>query len=135
MVCQRCVRVVREELEKIGLTVQNISLGKVEIEEDLDPVKLEKVRDMLSENGFELLDEKKKQIVEQVKTLIVNLIHYETDKEENEKYSEYISRKLGYEYNYLSYLFSTIEHLTIEKFIILQKIEKLKSCWYITSLL
>lgn len=126
MVCQRCVRVVKEELEMLGLNVNNISLGKVEIEDEIDPFQIEQVRERLSGNGFELLDEKKKQTIDQIKTLIVNLIHYDAEKAKNEKYSDYIARKLGYEYNYLSFLFSTVEHITIEKFIILQKIEKVK---------
>lgn len=126
MVCGRCIKVVSEELNKLGLTIQNISLGRAEVEEEPGPLQMQKIREVMVENGFELLDEKKSLIVEQVKTLIVNLIHYDNDKPEAEKYSDYISRKLNLDYHYLSSLFSSVENVTIEKYIILQKIEKVK---------
>jgi AraC-like DNA-binding protein len=118
---------VRDELTKIGLYILEVSLGNVSLEKKPDASQLKNIKSVLSENGFELLDEKGTKIIEQIKNIIVKLIHYNSgDKKETENYSSYISRKLNLEYNYLSNLFSSIEGITIEKFIILQKIEKVK---------
>lgn len=127
MVCGRCIKVVRDELTNIGLNILEVSLGNVSIENKPDASQLKNIKSVLSENGFELLDEKGTKIIEQIKNIVVKLIHHNSgDKKETENYSSYISRKLNLEYNYLSNLFSSIEGITIEKFIILQKIEKVK---------
>jgi AraC family transcriptional regulator len=127
MVCNRCIKVVRDELAKLGLNVLDVSLGNVLLDEKPNAIQAEKIAAALSDNGFELLDEKGSKIIEQIKNIVVNLIHHNIgDKKENENYSVYISGKLKLDYNYLSALFSSIEGITIEKFIILQKIEKVK---------
>lgn len=127
MVCSRCIKVVRDELARLGLNVLDVSLGNVLLDEKPNAIQTEKIATALSNNGFELLDEKGSKIIEQIKNIIVNLIHHNTgDKKESENYSAYISRQLNLDYNYLSNLFSSIEGITIEKFIILQKIEKVK---------
>lgn len=128
MVCNRCIKVVREELEKLGLKVQRIELGKVEISSthDAENIALEKIKEVLEANGFELLEDKKVQTVERIKTLIIELIHAGKLEDLHENLSEYISRSIGRDYHYLSSLFSSIENITIEKFIIQQKVERIK---------
>lgn len=126
MVCLRCMRVVREELEKLGYTVENVKLGSAQIKGEPDKKGLDEIREMLMKDGFELLDRRNEQLIEEIKTLVVDAVHYRKGKKEKEKFSEYLSRHLKLDYNYLSNLFSSMEGLTIEKFIILQKVEKVK---------
>jgi len=127
MVCGRCIKVVREEFGKLGVKVLDVTLGNAVLDKKPSASQLAKISDALSQNGFELLDEKGAKVIEQIKNIMVNLIHYnEGDKKESENYSSYISRKLNLDYNYLSNLFSSIEGVTIEKYIILQKTEKVK---------
>lgn len=124
MVCDRCIKVVKDELEKIGLTVNNIILGEAEIE---NPNRIDKatIAHTLESSGFELLEDKNIRLVERIKTFIIELIH-RNSQEIQTNFSILISQELGKDYHYLSTLFSSIENITIEKFIILQKIEKVK---------
>lgn len=127
MVCNRCIKVVREEFEKLGLVVKNIQLGEVEVVNDKTKFDIKKINDVLVTNGFELLDNKNSRIIENVKILIINLIKtVDSDKDINFNYSEYLARETGLNYHYLSTLFSSLEGITIEKYIIHQKIEKVK---------
>ena len=127
MVCARCIKVVKDELANIGISNANVTLGNVSLEKKPGVSQMEKIKSALNENGFELLDEKGAKTIEQIKNLIIETIHYNKgDKKEIENFSGYISRKLNLDYNYLSSLFSSIEGITIEKFIILQKIERVK---------
>lgn len=123
MVCDRCIRVVREELEKMGLKVTSIKLGEAVVEGNV-PVEKEEVSRVLSDAGFELLEDKNFKLIERIKTLIIDVIHHKTEFSGN--FSDYISKEIGRDYHYLSSLFSSMENITIEKFIILQKIEKVK---------
>ena len=125
MVCNRCVKVVREELEKLGYTVLEISLGEVEIKEDPAAVNWEIIKKILDENGFELIEDKTAKLVENIKTIIVEYVHH-TEKDLNMNLSELIENKLSKDYSYLSTLFSSTENITIEHYFILQKIEKAK---------
>ncbi len=127
MVCDRCVRVVKEELEKLGLDVHNVVLGEAVVaSRKVEPDRAH-IRQVLRENGFDLLDSRNAQLVERIKTAIVKLVHYNHDEVTLKlKQSEYIARELGMDYPYLSSLFSSIEGITIEKYIILQKIERVK---------
>ncbi|MFC5407850.1 helix-turn-helix domain-containing protein [Larkinella bovis] len=127
MVCGRCKRVVREILEERGMTVQRIELGEVEISELPENVSLDDLRRVLAENDFELLEDRKTVLVEQIKTLIINEIHHDRrERPEHQNLSDFLTQKMGYDYSYLSHLFSAIESLTIEKYVIAQKIEKVK---------
>ncbi len=126
MVCNRCIKVVGEELEKLGIKVNLIELGNVELKKPLDKEETVKVKKVLSENGFELIDDKKSLIIEKIKTLVIELIHYQKEKAQRINYSDFISSEIGYDYSYLSNLFSSVEGTTIEKYIINQKIEKVK---------
>lgn len=127
MVCNRCIKVVTDELEKLGLKVVNVSLGKAVIESRLDKKNATKLRTALQEHGFELIDDKKGQIIEQIKILLVKLIHYSQEETlMHANYSTFIAESLEMDYSYLTALFSSEEGITIEKFIILQKIERVK---------
>ncbi len=126
MVCNRCIKVVGEELEKLGIKVNLIELGNVELKKPLDKEETVKVKEVLYENGFELIDDKKSLIIEKIKTLVIELIHYQKEKAQRINYSDFISSEIGYDYSYLSNLFSSVEGTTIEKYIINQKIEKVK---------
>ena len=125
MVCNRCVRVAREELEKLGLRVERVKLGEAEIAGVLSPQQKESVRSALKENGFELLEDHRATLVDQIKTMIIKAIHY-ADSEQTENYSDFLARKTGYDYHYLSSLFPSVEGITIEKYIIAQKVERVK---------
>ncbi len=124
MVCPRCVRVVREELEAAGFRVNQVSLGEAIIEADTEN-DLEKIRPILTNAGFELIDDKNIALVEKIKTLIIEIIHHGREKN-NLNFSDIIAREIGRDYHTLSTLFSSIENTTIEKYIIGQKIEKVK---------
>jgi AraC-like DNA-binding protein len=126
MVCNRCIKVVYEELEKTGYEISTIQLGKVELSNNVDEVELGKIKSLLNKHGFELIDDKKSLLIEATKTLIIKKIHYEDLSGQNIIWSELISNHVYYEYKYVSRLFSAIEGITIEQYIILQKIEKVK---------
>lgn len=125
MVCSRCITVVRSELYKLGYQPVSVSMGLVELAEDLSKEQLEEINARLKLQEFELLDDKRSKLIEQIKKIIIEKIHYDED---NEKvnFSELLTRKLHKDYSYLSNLFSELEGITIEKFAILQKIEKIK---------
>ncbi len=127
MVCNRCIKVVGEELEKLGFTVKDIILGEVEIEETLEETDREKISEALEKEGFELIADPKVKIIEDIKTSVIEVIQkYNDVRLEEINFSQYLSDKLGREYSYLSALFSKTEGITIEHFVILQKIEKVK---------
>lgn len=126
MVCPRCIKVVKDEFEKLELNIEAIELGKVSVSDELSSDKLEKVRSVLDENGFELIDDKKNKLIESIRTLIIEEIHYANNPFNGSNSSDFIAKKTGHDYSYLSNLFSSIEGITIEKYIIRQKIEKVK---------
>lgn len=126
MVCDRCIRVVREELEGLGLTVADVQLGRAEVLPPATGLDLQAVSRTLETNGFELLQDLQAQLVDRIKTTILDLVHSDGLEELHFNYSYYISQKVGRSYSYLSALFSQVENLTIEKYFILQKIEKVK---------
>lgn len=103
-----------------------IQLGEVELEEDLTVIQLSYLRNWLSENGFELIDDRKMVLVEKVKNLIIETVHGVDKIDLTIKLSYLIQQKLRIDYNYISSLFSTIEGITIEQYIILQRIERAK---------
>jgi len=125
MVCGRCIKVVREELQKLGIEYNSVQLGEVELAAPLSPELMEKLRNILLENGFELIDDSKTKLIEEIKTLVIKSI-YESSKPEEINYSDYLSKATGKPYTALSSLFSSVENTTIEKFIITQKIERAK---------
>ncbi|MCB0639660.1 MAG: helix-turn-helix transcriptional regulator [Lewinella sp.] len=125
MVCNRCKMVVKALLEDAGLHPEQVELGVVELRgNDFLAVK-EEVNTRLQAVGFELLDDKKSQTIEQIKNLITDLVQHQDNKLEI-TLSEYLQRELYQDYSGLSSLFSAVEGITIEKYYILQKIEKVK---------
>lgn len=126
MVCDRCIRVVKEELEKLNFQVENVKLGEAIIasENVIDQAGIKKV---LEENGFELIDDKQAKLVEEIKIAIIDLIHSQPEnKPEKTSFSKYLSNKFYMSYQHISSVFSSKEGITIEKYFINQKIEKAK---------
>ncbi len=126
MVCNRCIKVVKDEFAKLGIEVVRIELGQVDVISPLNSTKLSEVRDMLDNNGFELIDDKKSKLIDRIKTLIIEKIHQHNESSSAINSSEFISKEIAYDYSYLSHLFSSVEGITIEKYMINQKIEKAK---------
>ncbi len=126
MVCDRCKTAVFTELNKIGIEPKSIELGEIDLgSRELDPEELSMLSGNLITQGFELIDNKKSRVIEQIKTFIIEQIHYQNHRQ-HIKLSVLLSEGLGYDYNYLSNLFSSIEGITIEQFHIQQKIERVK---------
>ena len=125
MVCIRCKMAVKTELEKLGLHHIMVDLGEVEVMENISKSKLHKLDLALRKSGLELMDDNKNILVERIKTIIIELIHY-SDKQIKINLSIYLSEKLNHNYTYLSNLFSDVKGSTIEKFYLSQKIEKVK---------
>jgi AraC-like DNA-binding protein len=125
MVSLRCKMLVKEELIKLGFKCLQVDLGTVEINEKLTPEKREILKYKLLKSGLELLEDSKSILIEKIKSLIVEMIHYE-DEIPKVNYSTYISEKLDYDYTYLANTFSEVKGLTIQQYIIYHKIEKVK---------
>lgn len=125
MVCNRCIMVVQNELDKLGLAVKNIKLGEVILTKEPTPQERDELIEVLNPLGFEVIDDKKSRIIEKIKNVIIELVHHQ-DNDAKTNLSDMLSSKLHHDYNYLSNLFSEIEGTTIEKYFIAQKIEKVK---------
>ena len=127
MVCDRCIRVVREELENLGVEIKSIILGEVETAKPLPQLPINHISEKLQKNGFELIEDNKAKIIEKIKKEIISVIQqYEEIDLEKINFSSYLSDKLNKDYPYLSSLFSKTQGITIEHFVIIQKIEKAK---------
>lgn len=127
MVCPRCIETVQSIMENNGFHVKSIKLGSVEIDQSPSDLLLDKISSELKDRGFELLQDKKSQIVDQLKSEIILWIHQNQELENpTENLSDHLARKLGMDYSALSHVFSGSVGLTIEKYTILQKIEKVK---------
>lgn len=125
MVSLRCKMMVKLELDKLGVTYSVVDLGEVEIFGVLTNEQRENLRDALLKSGLELMDDKKAILVEKIKCTIIELIHY-TEDELKVNFSNYLSEKLGFNYTYLANLFTEVKGTTIEHFIIIHKIERVK---------
>ncbi len=125
MVSLRCKMMVKEELVKLGLHYVTVDLGMVEILEDISKEQREQLRANLFKIGLELLDDKKSILIEKIKNVIIEMIHY-SEALPKVNYSDYISKKLGYNYTYLANTFSEVKGITIQQFIIMHKIERVK---------
>lgn len=125
MVSLRCKMVVKEELKKLGIRYVLVDLGMVEILEDINQEQHDILKLNLLKSGLELLDNKRSILIEKIKSVIVEMVHY-TDEVPKVNYSDLISEKLGYDYTYLSNIFSEVKGITIQQFIILHKIERVK---------
>lgn len=125
MVSLRCKILVEATLKKLGIAYVNIDLGIVVIRDDITLEQRKQLKVSLLKSGLELLDDKKSILIEKIKGVIIEMIHY-ADELPKMNYSEYISEKLGYDYTYLANLFSEVKGTTIQQFIIIHKIERVK---------
>ncbi|MDB5246068.1 MAG: helix-turn-helix transcriptional regulator [Segetibacter sp.] len=125
MVCNRCILVVRQELDKLNIESCNVSLGEVETSKELPAAQIQQLGKNLAAVGFELLDNSKQQLIEKIRNTIIKHVH-QSDEQNRHNFSEILSKSLHKDYSYLSSLFSEVEGITIEKYIINQKIEKVK---------
>ena len=126
MVCDRCIKVVREELQKLGYDIKSIELGKVAL---IKPYQINKneLELSLTKEGFELLADSNSRMINDIKSIIINQVHYNKNSNTpQENFSQILEREIGRDYSHISNLFSTVEGRTIEKFIIQQKVEKVK---------
>lgn len=126
MVCDRCIRTVSNIFNSNNVVVKNIELGEVEIEQNSLGDKEIFIESELEKEGFQIIDEKNAKIIEGIKNIIINIIHHDKSPDKNLKYSQILEQKLLRDYTILSKLFSEIEGITIENYIIRQKIERVK---------
>jgi AraC family transcriptional regulator len=126
MVCQCCLRVISQELERAGVTVSEIQLGKARVSYDPHLVTMEQIRAVLNALGTDLVESREQRLVEEIKLAVVELIHYMNNVDSIVRKSDYLVEKTGLSFAYLSRIFSSHEKITLEKFIILHKIERIK---------
>ena len=125
MVSLRCKMLVKSELEKLGIGYKNVDLGEAELEDPISNEQQEELKAVLAKSGLELMDDKKAMLVEKIKRVIIEMVHY-ADEFPETNFSDFLSEKLNHNYTYLSNLFSEVKGITIEHYIILHKIEKVK---------
>ncbi len=125
MVCIRCKMVVKDELTKLGLHYRAVDLGEADIVENLSMEQQDKFREALLRSGLELMDDKKSVLIQQIKNVIIELVHY-AEEPLAINLSDFLSQKLNHNYTYLANLFSEVQGTTIEKFFIAHKIERVK---------
>jgi AraC-like DNA-binding protein len=125
MISNRCKLAVKEELKKLGLHFVVVDLGEVEIMEDMTPKQHQQLQLGLISAGLELMDDKRAVLIEKIINVITEMVHH-SEELPKVNYSDYISEKLNYDYTYLSNLFSEVKGITIQQFIIVHKIEKVK---------
>ena len=125
MVCIRCKMVVKYELEKLGLHYKTVELGEAEIMEDISSEQQSQLSIALKKTGLELMDDKKSILVEKIKAVIIELVHYRED-QIKVNLSDHLTEKLNLNYTYLANLFSEVKGITIEQFYLSHKIEKVK---------
>lgn len=125
MVCIRCKMLVKEELTRLGLHYTAVELGEATISEDITPAQHDAIKAALLKSGLELMDDKKSVLIQKIKNVIIELVHY-TEEPLTVNFSTFLSEKLQHDYTYLANLFSDVQGVTIEKFIITHKIERVK---------
>lgn len=125
MVSLRCKMLVRQELKNLGLHAVVIELGMVELVEDINAVELEQLKKNLHRSGLEIMDDKHSKLVDKIILVLIEMIHYAEELPE-ENLSDYLSEKLGYDYTFLANIFSEVKGMSIQKFVIMHKIEKVK---------
>lgn len=125
MVCIRCQMVVKTELEHLGLPYVYVNIGEADIIGGIRPDQLLQLETALKKSGLLLMDDKKSILVEKIKNVLIELVHY-TEEQIKVNLSDYLSEKLGYDYTYLANLFSEVKGVTIEKFYLTHRIERVK---------
>lgn len=135
MVCNRCVTAVQQVFDKTGLNIEKISLGEVNVnEETVTDEQLKQLDTELQSLGFERIDDRKARLIEGIKNKIIQLIHHSDRVDRKHNWSSILSEEMHYEYNYLSNLFSSVEGITLEQYIIRQKIERAKELLFYDEL-
>jgi AraC family transcriptional regulator len=135
MVCNRCITAVQQVFEKLGVHTTKISLGEVTIQaEPLSVGQLKTLDDALLALGFERIDDRKGRLIEAIKNKVIQMIHHNDQLDLKFNWSDVLADHLHYEYNYLSNLFSSVEGITLEQYIIRQKIEKVKELLFYDEL-
>ncbi len=135
MVCDRCIMVVDQIFKEAGVDTANITLGEVTLASvGITEQQQEAIDTSLIKSGFERIDDKKSRLLEQMKASVIEVIHHHEAFENNINWSVYLSEKLHYDYNYLSSLFSSITGITLEQYIIRQKVEKVKELLFYDEL-
>lgn len=125
MVSIRCKMIVKAELDRLNLTYTAVDLGEVEIKESITIEQREKLEIALAKVGLELMDDKRAILIERIKSVIIEMVYYSEERPKY-KFSDYLSKKLAYDYTYLANTFSEVTGVTIEHFIIAHKIEYVK---------
>ena len=125
MVCDRCKTAIRQELEKAHITTMAVTLGEVEVGEPISETRIQEFSKAIAALGFELIEDKTARIISRIKSAAVEFVHY-SEKNSESNFSTYLAEKLHKEYSVLSNLFSHVEGITIERYLILQKTERIK---------
>ena len=125
MVCNRCIMAVESVFKDSGISPALVSLGEVDVDNEINPGDMASIEKKLNELGFEIIEDNNSKIIEKIKTIIIDMVHHSED-EQRLNYSAIIESKLNRNYHYLSSLFSSVTGTTIEHYIIHQKIEKAK---------
>jgi len=125
MVCIRCKMVVKQQLKKTAINYTNVELGEVETVDNISNNQLMEFKAALRKYGLELLDDRKGILIEKIKRVIIELVHY-ADEPSKVNFSDYLSQKLNHDYTYLANLFSEVVGINIEHYIIKHKIERVK---------
>ncbi len=125
MVSLRCKMIVHQELERLGIKNAVVDLGTVELLDDISSGQRQNLKENLLKTGLEVLDDKKSILIEKIKNVVIEMIHY-SDELPKENFSDYVSEKLGYDYTYLANTFSEVKGMTLQHFIIINKVEKVK---------
>lgn len=135
MVCNRCKMVVEQELAKLGFKAEHVALGEVILPEpDLSKEQLERIDQALQQVGFERIDDRKARLIESIKNKIIERVHHVDHIDRKFNWSDILADELHHDYNSLSNLFSSVEGITIEQYIIRQKIERAKELLFYDEL-
>jgi AraC-like DNA-binding protein len=126
MVCSCCIRLVKEDLTKLGINVLEVKLGEATVAYNTEKISRVQINEVLLQLGMSLISNKDEILVDQIKQAVIELVHYMNNVDSIVRKSEYLVEKLGKSYQTLSKLFSKVEPITLEKYIILQKIERVK---------
>ncbi len=127
MVCPRCIKVVKDEFYKLGIDVRSVELGEVVVGGTLQKKQIDQIRFVLEQHGFELIEDQKVKLIERIKLAVLKLVRHDEEQSSlQQKHSVFIANEVGKEYHSLSSLFSSVENITIEQYVILQKIERVK---------
>ena len=126
MVSTRCIMAVKAELKKLGLHFIVVDLGEIDIMENISAEQREQLKMGLRTSGLELMDDKRAVLIEKIKNIIIEMVHHTADEIIKTNFSDYLSEKLNHDYTYLSNIFSEVKGITIQQFIIVHKIERVK---------